>query len=54
MKMMVVAIVVGAFVTTAQGWVKRLKDLEISGQVETIQTAALLRSVRILKRVLQT
>ena len=31
-----------------------IEDLEIRGQVETIQTTALLRSARILKRVLGT
>ena len=30
------------------------KDFEIRGQVETIQTTALLRSVKILRRVLET
>ena len=34
--------------------IQRLEDLELRGRVETIQTAAILRSVRILKRVLQT
>ena len=34
--------------------VKRLEDLELKGQVETIQTTALLRSARILRRVLET
>ena len=40
--------------TWIKGLVKRLEDLEIRGQVETIQTTALLRSSRILRRVLET
>ncbi len=31
-----------------------VKRLEVRGQVETIQTTALLRSARILRRVLET
>ena len=31
-----------------------LEDLEIRGRMETIQTTALLRSARILRRVLET
>ena len=34
--------------------VQRLEDLEKTGRVETIQTTALLRSTRILRRVLET
>ena len=34
--------------------IKRQEDLVIRGQVETIQTTALLRTVRILRRVLET
>ena len=37
-----------------KGYVKGLEDLEIRGQVKTIQTTALLRSARILRRVLET
>ena len=36
-----------------KGFVKRQEGLEIRGQVETIQTSALLRSARILRRVLE-
>ena len=34
--------------------IKGLEDLEMKGQVETIQTTAVLRSVRIMRRVLDT
>ena len=37
-----------------KGLVKRLEDLEIWRQVEAFQTTALLRSARILRRVLET
>ena len=36
------------------GLVKGLEEFEIRGQVETIQTIALLRSARILRKVLET
>ena len=49
-----IPIVIGAFGTIIIGLVKVLEDLKIRGQVETIETAALLRSARILRRVLET
>ena len=50
MKVMIVPIVIGALGTVIKGLVQRLGDLE----VETIQTTALLRTARILRRVLET
>ena len=47
MKVKVILIVIGTLGTVTKGLVKGLEDLEIRGQVETIQTTALLRSVRI-------
>ena len=47
-------IVIGAFGTVTKGLVQGLENLEIRGRVDTIQTTALLRSARILKRVLET
>ena len=38
----------------SQGLVKVLEDLKLRGQVETIQTTALLRSAWILRRALET
>ena len=52
--MTVIPIVVGTLGTIPKGLVKGLKDLEIRGQVEVIPTTALARSLRILRRVLET
>ena len=54
MKVTVIPVVVGVLGTIPKGLVKGLEDLEIRGQVETIQTTALLRLARILRRVLET
>ena len=54
MKVMIVPIVIGALGTVAEGLLKGLDDLEVGGRVETIQTTALLRTARILRRVLET
>ena len=43
-----------AFGTATKGLLKGLEDLEFGGRVETIQTAALLKTARILRRVLET
>ena len=47
-------IVIGALGTITKGLLKRLEDLEVGGREETIQTTALLRKARILRRVLET
>ena len=44
----------GAFATVTNGLLKGLADLDVGGRVETIQTTALLRTARILRRVLET
>ena len=54
MKVSVVPIVIGAFGTETEGLLKNLEDLEVGGPVETIQTNALLKTARILRRVLET
>ena len=54
MKVTIVPIVIGAFGTITKGLLKGLEDLEVGGLVETIQTTALLRTARILRRVLET
>ena len=54
MKVTIKAIVIGAFGTVTKGLLKGLEDLEAGGRVETIQTTALLRTARILRRVLET
>ena len=52
--MTVLPIVIGELGPVTKGLVQGLKDLEIRGRVETIQTKASFRSVRILRRVLET
>ena len=54
MKVTIIPIVIGAFGTVTKGLLKGLEDLEVGGRVETIQTTALLRTARILRRVLET
>ena len=51
---MVIPIAIGALGTVTKRSIQGLVDLEIRGRIETIQTTALLRSVRILRRVLKT
>ena len=50
MKVTIMPIVTGALGTITKGLLKGLGDLEVDGQVETIQTTALLRTARILRR----
>ena len=54
MKVTIIPIVIGAFVPVTKGLSKGLDDLEVGGRVETIQTTTLLRTARILRRVLKT
>ena len=54
MKVTIVPIVIGALGRITKGLLKGLEDLEVGGRVETIQTTALLRTARILRRVLET
>ena len=54
MKVTIVLIVIDAFGTITKGLLKGLEHLEICGRVETIQTTALLRTARILRRILET
>ena len=49
-----IIIVIGAFGTVTKGLLKGLDDFEVGGRVETTQTTALLRTARILSRVLET
>ncbi len=52
--MTIIPIVIGAFGTVIKRLLKGLEDLEVGGRMETIQTAALLRTDRILRKVLET
>ena len=54
MKMTIMLFMIDAFGTVTKGLLKGLVDLEVGGRVETIQTTALLRTARILRRVLKT
>ena len=54
MKVTIILIVTCALGIIPNGLVKGLKDLEIRGQVESIQNTALLKSAWILRRVLET
>ena len=54
MKVAIIPIVIGALGTITKGLVQVLEDLEIIGRMETIQTTVLLRSAKILGRVLDT
>ena len=51
MKVTVIPIIIWAHGTIPKELIKRLEDLKIRGQVETLQITALLRSARILRRV---
>ena len=54
MRVAIIPIVIGVFDTVTEGLLKGLEDLEVGGQVETIQTTALLKTARILRSVLET
>ena len=50
----IIPIVIGDFGAVTKGLLKGLEDLEVGGRVKTIQMTALLRTARILRRVLKT
>ena len=54
MKVTITPILIGAFSSVSTGLLKGLEDLEVGGWVETIQTTALLRMTKILRRDLET
>ena len=54
MKVMVVPVVIDVLSTITTGLVQRLDNLEIRGQVETLQMTALLRLAGILRKFLAT
>ena len=54
MKVTIVPIVIGAFGAITKGLLICLEDSEVGRRVKTIQMAALLRTTRILRRVLET
>ena len=54
MKVTIIPIVIGAFGRVTKGLLKGLEYLEVGGRVENFQTTALLKTTRILRRVLET
>ena len=52
MQVTIIPIVIDVFGTVTKGLLKGLEDLEVGEQVETIQTPAVLRMARILRKVL--
>ena len=54
MKVTVISIAIGALGSATKRLIQGLKDVEIRGCMETIQTITLLRLNRILRRVLET
>ena len=53
MKVTVIPVVIDTLGTVTKELIQGLEDLEIRGQMESIQPTALLRSARILRRVLE-
>ena len=53
MKVTIIPIVIDAFGTVTKELLKGLEDLAVGGRVETIQTTGLLKTARILRRVLE-
>ncbi len=53
MKVTIVPFVIGAFGKITKGLLKGLEDLEVGGRVETIRTTTLLKTARILRRLLE-
>ena len=51
---MIIPNIIEAFGKVNKGLLKGLKDLEVGGRVETIQTTTWLRTARIVRRVLET
>ena len=54
MKVAVIPVVIGALGTVIKGLIQGLEDVEISGQAESILSTALLRTTRVLRKVLET
>ena len=54
MRVMGMALVIGTHETISKGFDRVLEDLEIRGQTGVIQTTTLLRSTRILRRLLKS
>ena len=53
MKVTMIPVVIGALGIVTSGLIQGLEDVEIKGRIKTIQATALLRSARILRKVLE-
>ena len=53
-KVTIITMVIGALGTVTKELFKGLEDLDVGGRVETTQTAALLRTARILRSIVET
>ena len=51
--MTIIPVVTGAFGNITKGLLKGLEELEVGGRVKIVQTTALLRTARVLRRVLE-
>ena len=54
MKMTIIPIAIDVLGTETKGLLKGLENMEVGRRVEIIQTTALLRTARILRRILET
>ena len=54
MKVTITPIVIGEFGTVTKGILKGLGELEVGEQVETIRITSMLKTARILRKVLET
>ena len=54
MKVTYIPIVIGGLGTVTKGLLKGLENMEVRGGVKSIRITTLLRSTRILRRVLET
>ena len=52
MKVTVITVVIGVLGIVSKGLKEKLKELELGGKIETVQTSALLGLTRILRRVM--
>ena len=51
MEVTIILVLIGAFGTVTKGLLKGLEDMEVGGRGETVETTALLRTVRIQREV---
>ena len=54
MKVTVIPVIIGRLGMIPKSLIKGLANLEIGGRVKTVQTTAVLKSLKILRNVLET